>query len=573
MGKIQNKILKFILDKIRKPFIFLYVCFLIITIFFFIYCVITDKGLERDERLIDYSNSYYYNKELTLKADLSHPDEDSDDYAVNKCIYYYAKLPEKIYAGESMCFKAKNCYLNVYVLETDGSKMLKYTLERGNERYGKAQGTVWVTIPISSLDAGKLIQIKFSPAYDDSSCYIDNAEFGSESLIFKDKVITRFAGAVTSVIMAIIGVIFILLHIILSQLKIEHNSNLIYLGLFAITTAGWTFSELKFMQLFITNTGACHNLSCMLLMIIPLPLFLYFRRTDKKWETIITYSVLIINTILIIVCNALHWLKIADFHSTMFLSHITIIIAALASSIFSFVKHKELVSNKQKVVVTEASGLLIVSLLGVIDIIRYSNGGVDDSATFTRIGLLIYIIFLGVDSIRYTVEMARLGISSKTYYKLAYKDGMTDLFNRSAFNKKVDEIKDTKDYTIFIFDVNNLKYVNDNYGHHKGDEMIIIASNIIKSNFQTKKSSCYRVGGDEFVCIFESEVNEKEKITKFLEDVETLNKKNNLEFPIIIAVGSARHLKGSNPDKSFTEADHKMYECKKNLKKNKKLCK
>lgn len=568
MGKI-NKVFKLISNKIKKPFVIFYAAFLILTVIFFVVSVITDKGIPRDERIIDYSKSWYYDKELTQSADITHPSKDSEEYALNKYIYYQAKLPKKIYAGESLCFKAKNCYLNVYILEEDGSKMLKYTLERGRDKYGKSQGTVWITIPISSTDAGKIIQIKFSPAYNDSSCYIDNVQFGSESYIFKDNVINRFAGAVTSVIMAIVGVLFIVLHFILAQTNMMQNTNLVYLGLFAITTALWSFSELKFMQLFITNAGACHNLSCMLLMIIPMPLFLYFSKSDKKWMKVTTYIVLGVNALTIIICNVLHWLRIADFHTTIKLSHLTIVIAAIGAILFSINKHKEShTESHNKKILTEASGLFIISTLGVMDIIRYLSGGADDSATFTRIGLLIYIMSLGIDSIRYTIQMAEIGISSKTYYKLAYKDSMTELFNRSAYNAKIEKIKDSKDYTIFVFDANNLKKINDTYGHHKGDELIMIAANIIKTNFQLTDSTCYRVGGDEFVCLVEAEIDAQKKIESFLTAVEEFNEENDLDFPIVIAVGAAKHLKGMNPDKSFTEADSNMYKCKQELKKN-----
>ncbi len=85
---------------------------------------------------------------------------------------------------------------------------------------------------------------------------------------------------------------------------------------------------------------------------------------------------------------------------------------------------------------------------------------------------------------------------------------MTDLYNRFYFEdylihliKKAEREKE-KIFIIFI-DLDNFKYVNDNYGHTKGDEVLKEISKIILRYFRNYDIVA-RYGGDEFVVLFES---------------------------------------------------------------------
>ena len=61
-------------------------------------------------------------------------------------------------------------------------------------------------------------------------------------------------------------------------------------------------------------------------------------------------------------------------------------------------------------------------------------------------------------------------------YKLAFTDLCTGLKNRNAYEEKLSRLRDGKDslrnLRIVFIDIDNLKYINDNYGHYAGDEAI-----------------------------------------------------------------------------------------------------
>lgn len=125
--------------------------------------------------------------------------------------------------------------------------------------------------------------------------------------------------------------------------------------------------------------------------------------------------------------------------------------------------------------------------------------------------------------------------------KSSNKDILTGLGNRNSYSKKVSEIDEDKDdYTLALFDLFRLKFVNDNYSHTTGDRYIVGVAKILEKYFPKyyyasdrdgviKKhkttSSIYRIGGDEFALITKDEGKESLELktellreeTKFLD--------------------------------------------------------
>ena len=81
-----------------------------------------------------------------------------------------------------------------------------------------------------------------------------------------------------------------------------------------------------------------------------------------------------------------------------------------------------------------------------------------------------------------------------------YTDMLTSLKNRNYLNTKMKEWEDCTVFpqAIVIVDLNNVKYVNDNYGHEEGDQLIIKAAGILV-NTQLENSEIIRTDGNEFL--------------------------------------------------------------------------
>ena len=81
-----------------------------------------------------------------------------------------------------------------------------------------------------------------------------------------------------------------------------------------------------------------------------------------------------------------------------------------------------------------------------------------------------------------------------------YTDMLTSLKNRNYLNVKLQEWEDCDVFpqAIVMVDLNNVKYVNDNYGHEEGDQLIIKAAGILV-NTQLENSEIIRTDGNEFL--------------------------------------------------------------------------
>ena len=169
-------------------------------------------------------------------------------------------------------------------------------------------------------------------------------------------------------------------------------------------------------------------------------------------------------------------------------------------------------------------------------------------------------------------EKIKEGQKADFYKEMAVTDTMTGVYNRSAFEEWEYETSDYEGYSIVTFDLNNLKWCNDNLGHAAGDAYIQASARIIKEIFG-RHGKCYRIGGDEFCTV----INQKQKsfdIGRHVKQLRELEKYTEEELGIKdlnvqIACGYAEY--DIKTDKNFEDtrsrADKRMYESKRRLKK------
>lgn len=149
----------------------------------------------------------------------------------------------------------------------------------------------------------------------------------------------------------------------------------------------------------------------------------------------------------------------------------------------------------------------------------------------------------------------------------ALTDHLTELFNRRAWDRLLNlEESRCKTYghptTIIMIDLNNLKEINDKYGHAAGDKLIQKAAQTIK-NCVSANDIVARLGGDEFAILnIETNLADTEKLSKRIFNA---LKAVNIE----VAIGIAARDPSKGLKKAVKEADTKMYEHKMAMKSKK----
>lgn len=142
---------------------------------------------------------------------------------------------------------------------------------------------------------------------------------------------------------------------------------------------------------------------------------------------------------------------------------------------------------------------------------NYRNSGLEnlhasilEDSTFEQaytIALAIVFIPLTILVIIYLVYKQKRKIKKvKTTERHKYTDMLTSLKNRNYLNAKMPEWEASEVYpqAIVMVDLNNVKFVNDNFGHEEGDQLIIRAAGILV-NTQLENSEIIRTDGNEFL--------------------------------------------------------------------------
>ena len=142
---------------------------------------------------------------------------------------------------------------------------------------------------------------------------------------------------------------------------------------------------------------------------------------------------------------------------------------------------------------------------------NYRNSGIEnlhasilEDSTFEQVYIIalaiVFIPLIVVTAIYLLYKKKKKIKKVKTTERHKYTDMLTSLKNRNYLNAKMPEWEESKVYpqAIVMVDLNSVKYVNDNYGHEEGDQLIIKAAGILV-NTQLENSEIIRTDGNEFL--------------------------------------------------------------------------
>ncbi len=155
-------------------------------------------------------------------------------------------------------------------------------------------------------------------------------------------------------------------------------------------------------------------------------------------------------------------------------------------------------------------------------------------------------------------------------------DALTGILNRRIGLKKLEELleeaKDTSmEFTLCFMDINNLKKVNDTYGHTEGDRYITIFCETIQSKIR-EEDIFFRLGGDEFIIIFKDKSkNHAENVwNEIKEQLIVRNQKEQNPYQIMASHGLFFYNSEMDIDleEIIEKADKQMYKEKRKTKKD-----
>ena len=218
--------------------------------------------------------------------------------------------------------------------------------------------------------------------------------------------------------------------------------------------------------------------------------------------------------------------------------------------------------------------LINIILIACIMIVGQTANIIDGSINsgYMSICVTATLLYICLQNIFRHIMIEKINIEKN----ISSHDALTKVMSRvsyndriKAFDKLIEENPQDLKFAVCLCDLNNLKLVNDNFGHDNGDVYIISCCKIICNFF--KHSPVYRIGGDEFVAVLQTDdYDNLEQIKKDVLDFSIGEIKKELPLAEKKSFAAGFAVYDSSTDKTFADvmkrADTEMYENKRMLK-------
>jgi diguanylate cyclase (GGDEF)-like protein len=169
----------------------------------------------------------------------------------------------------------------------------------------------------------------------------------------------------------------------------------------------------------------------------------------------------------------------------------------------------------------------------------------------------------GLYAVRTALANHELSIRHDAEWRAAREDPLTGVGNRRALDERMSVARDSgRSVAVIAIDVDNLKVVNDSYGHACGDEVLRRVGQLLKEQCRAEDVVA-RAGGDEFVVVLDNP--DERGAPELVERIKTAADREAAQalapwFAMLrLSVGQASSTDGTSVSDLLTEADRRMY--------------
>ncbi|MCM1493094.1 MAG: GGDEF domain-containing protein [Muribaculaceae bacterium] len=156
---------------------------------------------------------------------------------------------------------------------------------------------------------------------------------------------------------------------------------------------------------------------------------------------------------------------------------------------------------------------------------------------------------------------------------ISKRDPLTGIYNRRSFYSAAEKLRkecaeNGCSLMLLYVDMNNLKIINDRYGHEEGDFSLNTIARILTR--AAGSGVVARIGGDEFACALTTELKDSELFTQLADDFDDFNAMSDRPYNVTVSVGAylLRPEDTVTLENALRLADGQLYEMKKKRKKD-----
>lgn len=423
---------------------------------------------------------------------------------------------------------------------------------------------------------GKTLEIKIVPVADFKLSYlVQHISLGENHNISIFILRQNLFAFMASMFLIIFGIIIMLIFIIMLFRMKPDTFGIAYLAVFTFCIGLWGLCSIDFIQIYNDNIILNHYIEYFAFyLIFPNWIFVisYLKKSNvyAVWlkRLKIVFGIFLLTVVVAQIFNIASYDKFLSTYHVLALLSSVICLIVLGYDFKNQPAHEKLlfIGSGATIIGAVSQGILynVVKFFKLSLPLEYSH------VSWLYI-ILLLIVFTFFSS--YAMKYSKSIISKRELQllqKMAYEDCLTGLGNRqSGIIQLLDYEKQRRQYYLIVFDLNNLKTANDEFGHAKGDQMLINFAACLNLAFP-ENATKLRIGGDEFLVIVPTA--DLSIINQSINNLrsEMQNVQARMEDPISIEVAygiaSTTELSTFDYELILSAADKRMYINKKMVK-------
>lgn len=473
--------------------------------------------------------------------------------------------------GNALLLPIRQTAVKVYV---DANQIYQYGWDRLNRH--KTIGSGYLTVNLPDNYAEKTLKLHLTVGEDNVFTRFDPIRIYEWKNIYRVILTENRVPLFLGCFLTIFGLATCLITIF-ALLFSGRFLRILCVSLFSICIGLWTLCYYNVLLIFSMPLYTICLLEYLSLFLAPVPLVIYMREDvlalKRPFMTHLYRILLTIQIAATVILIGLHTVDLVHCAATLKYMQALIVCDLVYSVIVEFMN---LHISRQLVHKLFLVGMLLLSACVVCDLVsyyldRYHGVTLLPIKGISPLGLVLFIFILLVSFYINLTEKMMQETERNSLIKSAYTDELTKIHNRRYCMEYMNRIMEMEnpDYTVFCFDLNNLKVTNDTYGHARGDLLIKSAAEVIDKAFGPY-GIVARMGGDEFIAI--AETGDSGKISSIVAEFQSCIEEKNLAIPdlhLSIAFGYAScSPKEYNIEKIYQLADNRMYENKQAMKRS-----
>ncbi len=464
-------------------------------------------------------------------------------------------LPEEFDKPLTLLFRTNDIRMKVYI---DDKLIYSFGYLENPMPFLESPGNSWHIVNLPESSGNKNLVIDFQTPYKSYSGFVPDIQYGTEGECIAAYQKQSISNVFSIFIILFSGLGAIVIYFFTRRKKNAMSKSFLYISSFAFFISIWMLMQSGSVQLYLGYPQVMYFFDYISLILFPVPINLYIHNictsSKKKGLTLFAWAYIVLLTM-----NLL--LQITGLVDMYRIITVTLVIMALNMLYICYVIYIELRFEKNRNIKNFMLPIAIFIIGASIEMVLYFYNNMTNTSFALIYAVVAFLVIIITSELRRYYNSIMDIREAEYFEELARMDLLTRLANRNKYEEVLMAHKQNEPLTAVLFDLNCLKYINDNYGHPTGDTAIKRSAECIRNAF-SNKGECFRIGGDEFAVLVNSNDSLDKECKVFESLVASWDGKSKFQFSIAYGIAVFNLKLDKSAYDTVRRADFAMYNMK-----------